>query len=493
MIVTKKGKTFFYFSFFIIPAFFLYFLFFLFPFFQGVIFSFTDWNGITPEIRYQYLRGDFEEKVIKKLKNEKDIAVIKRYYTFSNNYYTLQEWIEENGKTRRINLFEKNKIKSILAKAGIRSIHFIGFDNYKEIFTNDKRFLPSVEKRFLFEKNVNSSPMLNNLIKKIPQKRFDKLLKNLGNVEKDFLKSKYSLTKYYEIKNYQYLDKIKSLFKNHNNNLNSIEEKDFYKIDNYKGIKKYYKLTNYYLLANELSAFDMKILGETFSKHYYEYRLIGGAVGFTLFFTIFNVIFTNIIAMFLALALDSKIRSKNFLRSLFFMPNVLSLVIVAFIWSFLFKIITRIPVFDIGWLGDPNVAPISIILVQVWQNCGYIMLIYLAGLQNIPSDILEVAEIDGANAIDKFFKITLPLLLPSLTISLFLTITNSLRCFDIIWVLTNGGPGYATTPIVVDIYNNAFAQNRFGYGTAKAILLCLIIIAITTIQLSIMKKKEVEY
>ncbi len=364
---------------FVLPAFLLYFLFFLFPFFQGAIFSFTDWNGITPEIQSRFSKAEFDYKVIKNIKNQENLSYIKKYYVLKDDYYVLREWLEDKRGFRKLNFFERRKIKSIFAKTGIKSIKFIGFGNYKEIFTSDTRFLPSIEKKYSEKKGRA------------------------------------------------------------------------------------------------------------------EYKITLGAVGFTLVFTFFNVIFTNLIALFLALALDTKTRSKNILRSLFFMPNVLSLVIVAFIWSFIFKAIAKIPILNIGWLGDPGIAPFSVIMVQVWQGCGYVMLIYLAGLQNIPSDILEVADIDGANGIDKFFKITLPLLLPSFTIALFLTITNSLRCFDIIWVLTNGGPGYATTPIVVDIYNNAFAQNRFGYGTAKAVLLCLIIVAVTVIQLSLMKKKEVEY
>lgn len=489
MVTNQKDRANLFFYLFVLPAFVLYFLFFIYPFLQGVVFSFTDWNGITPEIQFQFEKKDFEDNVLNKLKNDEDVTIMKNFYKENGNYYVMNEWIEEKESVRRINIFEKKRIKSILSKVGITSINFIGFDNYKEIFTNDKRFLPSFEKKRLYNKKNSFT-----LVSKVKDRDFRMVLKRVKNTEKDFILSKYSKETFYRLKNLNDFKKIVS-FQSNNilENYSLINEGDFFTMDNYKKIKKYFVKEIYYTLDNSFSSFDLKIVEEIFDKYYYEYKLAGGAVGFTIFFTIFNVIFTNIIALLLALALDTKIRSKNFLRSLFFVPNVLSLVVVGFIWSFLFKVIAKVPLFNIGWLGDPNIAPISVIIVQVWQNCGYVMLIYLAGLQSIPSDILEVSELDGATGLNKLLKIIIPLLLPSLTISLFLTITNSLRCFDIIWVLTGGGPGYATTPIVIDIYNNAFSQNRFGYGTAKAILLCFIIIAITITQLSIMKKKEVEY
>jgi raffinose/stachyose/melibiose transport system permease protein len=168
------------------------------------------------------------------------------------------------------------------------------------------------------------------------------------------------------------------------------------------------------------------------------------------------------------------------------------LIIVAFVWSFVFRLILPLITGIDVWLGSVNLAPYAVIMVAVWQSCGYLMIIYLAGLQTIPGAILESAQIDGATGFNRFRFITLPLLIPSITICTFYSLSNSLKTFDIIFALTSGGPGYATTPIVLDIYFNAFLQNKFGYGTAKAVFLCLIIMIITGIQLAIMKKKEVE-
>ena len=152
--------------------------------------------------------------------------------------------------------------------------------------------------------------------------------------------SKYSKETFYRLKNLNDFKKIVS-FQSNNilENYSLINEGDFFTMDNYKKIKKYFVKEIYYTLDNSFSSFDLKIVEEIFDKYYYEYKLAGGAVGFTIFFTIFNVIFTNIIALLLALALDTKIRSKNFLRSLFFVPNVLSLVVVGFIWSFCLKLL----------------------------------------------------------------------------------------------------------------------------------------------------------
>lgn len=213
-------------------------------------------------------------------------------------------------------------------------------------------------------------------------------------------------------------------------------------------------------------------------------------IGFTLFYTFFNMLLINVIALLLALALDSKIKHKNTLRTMFFLPNVVSLIIVAYIWSFIF----REGFGALGWknwLVDKTTAPWAVVLTSVWQSVGYIMIIYLAGLQNIPTDILEVASIDGANNYQRFTNITLPLLAPSMTISFFITLTNSLKCFEIMLALTEGAN--KTTSFVLNVYFEAFRQEQVGYSTAQAIILLLIIMMISAVQLSIMKKKELQY
>jgi raffinose/stachyose/melibiose transport system permease protein len=442
MIASKKSKAF-YFCLFLLPAFLLYLLFFIIPLFQGIQYSFTDWNGIVPEIPFSMNKADFEANVIGKLHQPKDLDYIRKYYVLDTNgdNYSLTSWIKEGKESRQITPGEKRQLKKILKKAGITSINYIGFKNYRDMFQKDERFVPRVEKKYLFNE-------FDNLPKAIAAKAFDKDL------------------------------------------LSHITQKDerslvltFYRYDQTRSA---------YLLAKNISDDDAEKLKTVISENMYQNVLIPGVIGFTLFFVFFNVIFSNLLAFILALILDTKIKTRNILRSIFFLPNVLSLIIVAFIWSFVFRLILPAITGISVWLGSPDLAPYAVLMVTIWQGCGYLMIIYLAGLQTIPMDILEVAEIDGANWRQRLLNVTIPLLMPAITICLFYSLSNSFKCFDVLLALTSGGPGYVTTPIVLDIYFNAFNNNLFGYATAKAVLLCLIIIIITGIQLFIMKRREVE-
>ena len=309
------------------------------------------------------------------------------------------------------------------------------------MFRHDERFIPRIEKKYLFNE-------FDDLPETIPAKAFKKNL------------------------------------------LHHITQKADQEL-----LLKFYKFNpqkSSYSLNKCISDDDIRQLKRIISENMYQKNFIPGVIGFTLYFAFFNVIFSNLIAMILALILDTKMKTRNLLRSIFFLPNMLSLIIVAFIWSFIFRLIlpalTGIPV----WLGSVDLAPCAVLMVTVWQGCGYLMIIYLAGLQTIPVEITEVAAIDGANWWQRLTRVTLPLLLPAMTICLFYSLSNSLKAFDVIMALTSGGPGYVTTPIVLDIYFNAFNNNQFGYATAKAVFLCVIIMIITGIQLFLMKKREVE-
>ena len=294
-------------------------------------------------------------------------------------------------------------------------------------------------------------------------------------------------------------EKAKKILEESNcSNLFSNDEKN--KLNSFYELKQ-----DTYVLKNEVSLLDRFYIKKILAKNYYHniknvglknyIRLFHDekfkeVIGFTLFYTFFNMLLINVIALLLALALDSKIKHKKSLRTMFFLPNVVSLIIVAYIWSFIF----REGFGALGWknwLVYENTAPWAIVLTSVWQGVGYIMIIYLAGLQSIPTDILEVASIDGANNWQRFTNITLPLLAPSMTISFFITLTNSLKCFEIMLALTNGAN--KTTSFVLNVYFEAFKQERVGYSTAQAIILLLIIMAISIVQLSIMKKKELQY
>lgn len=225
----------------------------------------------------------------------------------------------------------------------------------------------------------------------------------------------------------------------------------------------------------------------------------GNSLFFTIKYAIFNVIIINVLAFCLALMLDRNSRGIGLLRSIFFIPNVISMVIVGFIWQFTFMNITGelatltgFAFLDQSWLGNPDISFYSVTLVSVWRGTGYIMIIYLAGLQTINQDLIDASRIDGASAWRRFVHIILPLMVPSINVCLFMTIANSFKMFDLVFAMTRGGPGYATEVISMNIYNEAFLNDRYGYGIAKAVVLMLIILLITYIQIKILKKKEVE-
>jgi raffinose/stachyose/melibiose transport system permease protein len=440
--VTSKPSKIFYFCLFLFPAFLLYACFFIIPLFQGIRYSFTDWNGIVPEIPFSMEKQAFEGGVLAKLDQPKQQAVIRKFYKLDDagENYLLQNWLAENGQSRQITPGEKRKVKAILRSVGISPIKFIGLDNYKEMFLADERFMPRLQTRYLFNQ-FDDLPA--SIERKIFQKHLLCHIQNNG--DKAFLLAHYRENP---------ADKT-------------------------------------YVLVKKVPAANVEKLQTILAKHMYQKTLVWGVLGFTLFFTFFNVICSNTLALLLALALDQALKARDFLRAIFFLPNVLSLVIVAFIWSFVFRLILPAVTSITSWF-EPDLAPYTVVIVSVWQSCGYLMIIYLAGLQAIPQEIQEVAKVDGARAWQLFLHVTLPLLLPAVTICLFYSLANSLKTFEVAMALTNGGPAYVTTPIVLDIYNNAFLQNRFGYGTAKAVFLCIVIMLITGVQLTLMKRREVE-
>jgi raffinose/stachyose/melibiose transport system permease protein len=224
------------------------------------------------------------------------------------------------------------------------------------------------------------------------------------------------------------------------------------------------------------------------------------AIGFTLKFGFLITALLNIVALLLAVLLDGRsVRHRNTLRAVFYIPNIISLIIIGYIWKFvftrgfeLFYQSTGWGLFNLSWLGDPKLAFWSVLLVSLWQGIGFYMIVYLAGLQSIPHETVEAAIIDGAGRFRQFFSITLPLIMPSITFCLFLSLVNAVKLFDIPLSLTFGGPGTATTSIAFDIYKEAFTFNRFGYATAKSVILFLVTIVFSFVQLSIFKKREVE-
>jgi raffinose/stachyose/melibiose transport system permease protein len=220
---------------------------------------------------------------------------------------------------------------------------------------------------------------------------------------------------------------------------------------------------------------------------------------FTIKFTVYNTIIVNVIAFFLALILNQGLRTRHVLRTLFFIPVVLSLLISALIWKFIFTnafnslySLTHIDFFNWPWLSSPGFGLTSILIVSAWKNIGFFMVIYLAGLQGISKDVLECADLDGAIGLRKVWYIILPLIMPAVTICIFLSLIGGLNLFDVPFAMTNGGPGYVTTPITMNIFNDAFRDFQYGYGTAKSLLFFIFSALIAFLQVYYSKKKEVE-
>lgn len=218
---------------------------------------------------------------------------------------------------------------------------------------------------------------------------------------------------------------------------------------------------------------------------------------FTVKYVILNVLVTNILGLALALVVNAKWKSSKFLRTCFFMPNVISMLIVGYIWRFIFNqgckalySMTGWDVFQVSWLGGGMVTIFAMVIVSAWQGVGYIMIIYLAGLQMVDTTLIEAAAIDGANGWQRFRNVTLPLMVPTISANLFMVLANSFRLFDVNLSLTGGGPGRETTGLALDIYTEGFRNNRMGYGAAKAVILFAIVIVIAIIQLRLTKSRE---
>ncbi|MGE4584329.1 MAG: carbohydrate ABC transporter permease [Sphaerochaeta sp.] len=223
------------------------------------------------------------------------------------------------------------------------------------------------------------------------------------------------------------------------------------------------------------------------------------AFGFTLRLTIGSVVITNLLALLLAVILDSNLVGRNALRAAFYVPNIISLIIIGYIWRFIFSAgfesffqKTGLPFFMFSWLGDVKLVYFSVLMVSIWHSLGFYLVVYIAGLQTVPRDLIEASMIDGANRVKRFFRITLPLIMPAVTVSVFHSLSNGLKAFDVIFSLTNGGPGNTTTTIALDIYRTAFVINRFGYGTAKSVILFLMILVLSIFQVRMFKQREVE-
>lgn len=225
------------------------------------------------------------------------------------------------------------------------------------------------------------------------------------------------------------------------------------------------------------------------------------AAKYSIIYAVTNVVFINIIALFLAEILSSKtLKTGGALRTLFFAPNIISLVVTSMIWMFIFTTAfesfvkaTGWSFLNIDWFGKTSTARLVLFIVSAWVTSGYLMIIYTAGLNAIDPSIIEAASIDGCSRFRMFIKIKLPLLMPSVVICVFWMTLYSLKSFDLPFVITGGAPASSTETLPMNIYDTAYKYSEYGYASAKGLVLFLIILCVTILQLTFLKKKEVEH
>ncbi len=256
----------------------------------------------------------------------------------------------------------------------------------------------------------------------------------------------------------------------------------------------YYSLTDWNgMFVNNFVGLQnyISVLGESSFRY---------ALVLTFIFSAISVISINVVAFSLASLVTQKIRGVNFFRAAFFLPNLIGGLILGYIWQFIFNGVMY-DVIAYSPLSNANSALFAIILVLTWQYAGYIMMIYVTALLNIPEDIIEAAKIDGANKWNQLVHIKIPMLASAFTVTLFLTLVNSFKQFDVIFALTNGGPSRelasgqvvnSTNTLAVDIYQRAFQLKDMSEAQAEAVIFFILLTILSVIQVRFTKNKEVE-
>ncbi|MDY4770442.1 MAG: sugar ABC transporter permease [Lachnospiraceae bacterium] len=216
-------------------------------------------------------------------------------------------------------------------------------------------------------------------------------------------------------------------------------------------------------------------------------------------YVIVVVVLVNVLAFAIAYLLTRGIKGQNFFRAGFFTPNLIGGIVLGYIWQFVFSRVfvsvgeaTGWKLFEVSWLSDPNKAFAALVLVSVWQLSGYMILIYVAGFIGLSEDVMEAAEIDGASGFVKLKNIIMPLMMSSVTICLFLTLSRAFMVYDVNLSLTAGAPYGTTEMAAMHVYEKAFTSRQFGVGQAEAFILFVIVACISGLQVYLTKKQEVE-
>ncbi|MDI9477679.1 MAG: sugar ABC transporter permease [Halanaerobiales bacterium] len=255
----------------------------------------------------------------------------------------------------------------------------------------------------------------------------------------------------------------------------------------------YYSFTDWNGINADVNFTGLRNYQKIFTDNHFR-----GSFFFTLKFTIVSVLIINLLGFALALLVTRGLKLSNVFRTIFFMPNLIGGIILGFIWQFIFiSVFGAIGEYTgwnslMGWLATTETSFWGLVILMAWQLSGYVMVIYVAAIQGIPGELVEAAQIDGANSWQRIRHIVLPLVRPAFTVSLFLTLSNSFKLYDQNLSLTAGGPARTTEMLAMNIYNTAFSFNRMGEAQAKAVIFLIIVGIFTLTQVYVSKKGEVE-
>jgi raffinose/stachyose/melibiose transport system permease protein len=259
----------------------------------------------------------------------------------------------------------------------------------------------------------------------------------------------------------------------------------------------YYSMTDWNGLAKEFNFIGLNNFIKLIKDDTAKQAMIN-----TFKYTTIFTICVNIFGAAMALIFDKKMYSRNLAKSVFFLPNVFNALIIGYVWSYIYSPIGGIvnsfleliglENLSKAWLGDMKTVVPAIALAIVWQYTGAHAIMYLAGLQSIPEELYEASYIDGASQLQQFKNITFPLLAPAITINCVWSFIGGLKIFDVIYVMTNGGPADSSQSITTIVYNYAFTSNRFGYATSLGVVLFIIVSLLSTTMTSFLRRREVE-
>ena len=245
---------------------------------------------------------------------------------------------------------------------------------------------------------------------------------------------------------------------------------------------------------------EMKFVGlQNFVNIFTNDALFWRSAVFTLKFSVFFVVIINIVSLTVALVMAKEKKSSSIGRAFYYVPYIISLTAISLIWKFIlgpgFEALYQITgweVFNWSWLGTAKLAFFVVVIMTVWQNLGFYMVNYIAGIIAVPTELIEAAKIDGANKFQVFRRVTLPLIMPAVSICMLTSLTFAFKLFDVVMVFTKGGPANSTVSVAYNIYKEAFVNNRYGMATAKSLVFVVFVLIVTVIQLKVTKNKEVE-